>query len=90
MKLVTIDLEQVINWQEYDPEHDDYKDVSGTLEDFLSYADGVEAYPVPTDPLLKCEEYLLFLYVQNALTEGQYNKALERIRKIAGAPKEET
>lgn len=89
MKLVTIDLEQEISWQEYDPEHEDYNDVSGRLEDFLSFAEGIEAYPVPTDPLLKCEEYLLYLYVQDALTEGQYNKALERIRKIAEPPKEE-
>ena len=88
MKLVTIDLEQEISWQEYDPEYEDYNDVSGRLENFLSFADGIKAYPVPTDPLLKCEEYLLYLYVQDALTEGQYNKALERIRKIAEPPKE--
>lgn len=54
MKLVTIDLDQKISWQEYDPEHEDYNDVGGSLEDFLSFADGIKGIPaVPLDKL--CE-----------------------------------
>lgn len=86
MKLVTIDLDQKISWQEYDPGYEDYNDVGGSLEDFLSFADGIKWNPaVPLDKL--CEWLARNAYAFECKDCEEYCKAMiECENEVVGDP----